>query len=806
LYLQSLSMRKKTIKKTTNKKNNKRNTNNSYYKISNRAKKSFFLTNYLKKICGLFSDLHLKSRTKRELNAILLLFFSGIVILSLIGTAGLVGDWLKGFVTKTFGVGSFILPIVFIIIAIRLFLIKEKNNNDSDKDYSIFRLYLGSFLFVASILGIFHINVPWDKMDIVAENGEYGGYIGFTINFFLRSLFGERGGIHTGSLGALFVMIFLAIFSIQIAFELSWREIFIWILSFFRENKNEKKVRTVKVLNPEKKRDVQRIAKKETKKDQKPVDTDFSIKHLNLPDNYKLPGLNLLDFEPFSVHMDLDEITENKKLIKQTLSDFNIQVSMGNEDLKTNELLFKTKEQILEGVAIGPTVTQYAFKPEAGVKLAKLTALQNDLALALAARSLRIEAPIPGKSLVGVEIPNDVRSTVKLRSFFKSKQFKSIKSNLRLNIGRDVAGNTIVADLAKMPHLLVAGATGSGKSVCINAFIISLLFQNSPATLKFIMVDPKRVELSIYNGIPHLLAPVITDPQKTVAALRWAVIEMDRRYRLLSDRGYKDISSFNKGESKKDKLPHIVILIDELADLMMVASKEVEGLICRLAQMARAVGLHLIVATQRPSVDVITGLIKANIPSRIAFSVSSGIDSKTIIDTVGAEKLLGAGDMLYLPSDENKPRRLQGIFLTSHEIRKITNFLKSEGEPEYDELITEKESEDIEISDKKKNIDIAFEDTQFDFGMPNNQKIPGVDSFDKTNDDELMIEALKTIIENKKASASFLQRRLRLGYARASRIMDLIEDSGFIGPQNGSKARSILITKEDLQKIIESRN
>jgi len=795
-------MPKRTRKKQTETTRKKRTAN--YYKTANRRKKPLFIAQWLGSLWHLFSDLRLKQRTKRELNAVILIFFSGIIILSLIGTAGMVGEWLKSIVTRTFGAGSFLLPFVFFGVAARLFMIKDKETKKEEskkeklaKDYSIFRLYLGSFLFVSAILGLFHLHIPWDEIKHVAEQGESGGYVGFTVNFFLRPLF--------SSTGSLFVMIFLAIFSIQIAFEISWKELVLYMLSLFKSETQTKQVR-VRVNKAEKSNIPDPIARKKEKEPAKKlkIDTDFSIKNLNIPDDYKLPSLDLLDFEPFSVHMDLDEITDNKRIIKKTFGDFNIPIYMGNEDPNTGDLLFKSKDQILAGVSIGPTVTQYAFKPEAGVKLAKLTALQNDLALALAAKSLRIEAPIPGKSLVGVEIPNDTRSVVKLRSFFESDNFKELNSNLRLNIGRDVSGMPIVADLAKMPHLLVAGATGSGKSVCINAFIISLLFQNSPQTLKFIMVDPKRVELSMYNGIPHLLAPVITEPEKTVAALRWAVAEMDRRYRLLSEKGYKNIADFNKGMKKEDKLPYIVILIDELADLMMVASKEVEGLICRLAQMARAIGIHLIVATQRPSVDVITGLIKANIPARIAFSVSSGVDSKTIIDTVGAERLLGAGDMLYLPSDENKPRRLQGIYLTSHEIRKLTNYIKSIGEPDYDENITDKDSGSVKVSDKEENLENAIGDNpQLNFDA-SNYKIPGVDTFDsgKTTDDDLAIQAMKVIIENKKASASFLQRRLRLGYARASRIIDILEEKGFIGAQDGSKPRNILIGQEGLDRLI----
>jgi len=794
-------MRKVNKTKRTQKKNS------SLYKIRNKQRKPFFLSRWAGGLFNLFSDFHLKRKTKRELNAVILLFLSGIVILSLFNTAGMVGDWLKGLITRTFGAGSVILPLVFIGVAARLFMIQDSKEEGSskDKDYSLFRLYLGSFLFIAAILGIFHINVPWEELKHVANQGENGGYVGFTVNFFLRPLF--------STIGSLFVMVFLAVFSIQLAFELSWKDIFIYLYKFFITKKDDR-IRVVVSRSKEKKIETKPFQRKEKEGEIKKVkDTSFTINKLSSKmGDYKLPKLDLLDFEPFSVHVDLDEIIENKQIIKKTFSDFNINIFLGNESV-TGELVFKDKENIMQGVSIGPTVTQYSFKPEAGVKLAKISGLQNDLALSLAAQSLRIEAPIPGKSLVGVEIPNDKRSVVKMGAFFNSDEFKSIDSTLKLNIGRDVAGKAIVADLAKMPHLLVAGATGSGKSVCINSFIISLLYQNSPDMLKFIMVDPKRVELSIYNGIPHLLAPVITDPQKTVAALRWAVAEMDRRYRLLSEKGYKNIADFNKGESKGDRLPYIVILIDELADLMMVASKEVEGLICRLAQMARAIGIHLIVATQRPSVDVITGLIKANIPARIAFTVSSGVDSKTILDSVGAERLLGMGDMLYVSSDNNNPRRIQGIFLTSHEIRKVANFVKSVGEPDYDNQITDKdprERSSDQLSEVKTTV--STEASQLNLDSNNSVKIPGVDNYNSnsssnsSDDNELMVEAMKVIIENKKASASFLQRRMRLGYARASRIIDLLEDTGFIGAQDGSKPRNILISQEQLDSFVEERN
>jgi len=424
----------------------------------------------------------------------------------------------------------------------------------------------------------------------------------------------------------------------------------------------------------------------------------------------------------------------------------------------------------MKDVNIGPTVLQYTLQPHEGIKLNKITTLKNDLALALAAKSIRMEAPIPGKSLVGIEVPNEKRMIVHLKEMLESEEFKSINSKLRLVVGRDVSGAPVIDDLTSMPHLLIAGATGSGKSVGMNTFLISLLYQNSPEDLKFIMIDPKRVELTTYNGIPHLLTPVITDPEKAHSSLKWAVAEMNRRYKELSEKKYRNIEEYNDGEEKK--MHKIVIVIDELADLMMQASKkETEALICRIAQMARAVGMHLIIATQRPSVDVITGVIKANIPTRIAFTVTSGVDSRTIIDTVGAEDLLGMGDMLYLPGNMSRPIRVQGVYVSSKEIERVTNRVKLTIEPSYDESITE---------------------TQTDSG-------PGMVGAggDGSSQDDLYDNAIQVIKDTGKASASLLQRRLSVGYARAARILDILEEHGLIGPANGAKPREIYLTDNE---------
>lgn len=441
------------------------------------------------------------------------------------------------------------------------------------------------------------------------------------------------------------------------------------------------------------------------------------------------------------------DIVHNREVIRRTLENFGIPVEM-------NE------------VSVGPTVTQFAFKPSEGIKLSRITALHNDLALALAAHPIRIEAPIPGKSMVGVEVPNQTIATVGLRELIDSKEFKERKSPLTFVLGKDVSGKPWVADLIRMPHMLVAGATGSGKSVCLNTIIMSYLFGLGPDDVKLIMVDPKRVELQNYNGIPHLLTPVITKVPETVNALKWALREMDRRYDLLAQKGVRDLATFNQRYAQ-EKMPYIVIIIDELADLMVTSAAEVEGPIVRLAQMSRAVGIHLILATQRPSVDVITGLIKANIPGRIAFAVASATDSRTILDQQGAEKLLGRGDMLLSTAELPMPKRIQGSFVSEAEIAKVVEFVKSHYEPvDYDYTVTERPSANA----------TAF----------------GGGGGDEADSDPLIDLAKEEILRAGKASASLLQRRLKVGYARAARILDLLEEDGFIGPSDGAKPREIL--------------
>lgn len=466
------------------------------------------------------------------------------------------------------------------------------------------------------------------------------------------------------------------------------------------------------------------------------------------------------------------ELQETALTLQKTLDSFGVKVSVTN-------------------VSCGPAVTRYELQPERGVKVSRITGLADDIKLNLAAEDIRIEAPIPGKAAVGIEVPNKENSTVYLRELLESRNFKDHKSNVAFAVGKDIGGQTVVTDIAKMPHLLIAGATGSGKSVCINTLIMSILYKADPNDVKLIMIDPKVVELSVYNGIPHLLIPVVTEPKKASGALNWAVMEMTERYQRFADLGVRDIKGYNEkiatvAELKEDpkyvKMPQIVIIVDELADLMMVAPGEVEDAICRLAQLARAAGLHLIIATQRPSVNVITGLIKANIPSRIAFSVSSGIDSRTILDMVGAEKLLGKGDMLFFPTGMPKPVRVQGAFVSDTEVSSVVEFLTKQNEGGYNHEIIEKVA-NAQPAPVTNGGDAAF-------GNPNGQ-------------DEYFAEAGKFIIEKDKASIGMLQRVYKIGFNRAARIMDQLSEAGVVGPEEGTKPRKILMTLEQFENYLE---
>lgn len=485
---------------------------------------------------------------------------------------------------------------------------------------------------------------------------------------------------------------------------------------------------------------------------------------------YKFPPVSLLNRNTNSKASNLERENKDTAItLKQTLQNFGVKVDITD-------------------ISCGPSVTRYELKPELGVKVSRIVSLADDIKLSLAAADIRIEAPIPGKSAIGIEVPNKEAGSVFLRELIETDTFKNTSSKIAFAAGKDIAGKTIVADIARMPHLLIAGATGSGKSVCINTIIMSILYKARPDEVKLIMVDPKVVELSIYNGIPHLLLPVVTEPKKAAGALNWAVNEMDTRYKKFAGvgarslKGYNDIAAkmeFKEGEVPVEKLPEIVIIIDELADLMMVAPGEVEGAICRLAQLARAAGIHMVIATQRPSVNVITGLIKANVPSRIAFSVSSGVDSRTILDMNGAEKLLGKGDMLYFPSNIPKPIRVQGAFVSDEEVSKVVQFLKDNmsGEVNYDESITE-----TAIASKASGQAAEQQDER----------------------DSLFADAGRFVIEKERGSIGMLQRQFKIGFNRAGRIMDQLADAGVVGPEIGTKPRKVLMTAEEFEEFIKN--
>ncbi len=704
--------------------------------------------------------IQLDSHIAREVGAVIYFGLSAVFYLVLSGKAGILGEYLDTYLRLIFGVGAMLLPVIFLGLGITLFFARRVTL-DAAK-------YLGLSLMVATGLGMVHMRTDITAMLDGIEG--YGGYVGFLTSVLLR--------IFISDVGARVIMGSIFVIGALITFEISLRDI-VRALIPDRQLKIEtnKKSRKLKPMLDKGKQELNIVKPLLAKKDEeaeapkrKVEDKIFKEIEINKPgkiekkpkvekkkqeevdySGWQLPPLDLLSSASSEVYVSDKVLKENAEKIRSKLAQFGIDVTM-------------------QDVNIGPTVLQYTLKPSEGIKLNKITALKNDLALALAAKALRMEAPIPGKSLVGIEVPNDKRMVVHLREMLESEEFGSFDSKLRLVIGRDVSGMPVIDDLETMPHLLIAGATGSGKSVGMNTFLMSLLYQNSPQDLKFIMVDPKRVELTPYNGIPHLLTPVITDPEKAHSSLKWAVAEMNRRYQDFAEKGYKNIKEYNAAEEKP--IHRIVIVIDELADLMMQANKkETEALICRIAQMARAVGMHLIIATQRPSVDVITGVIKANIPTRIAFTVTSGVDSRTIIDSVGAEDLLGMGDMLYLPGNMSRPIRVQGVYVSTKEIEKVTKRIKLTVEPNYDESIVQTST------------------TGADTGIVGS----GGDGMDQDN---LYNDAVELIKNTGKASASLFQRRLSVGYARAARILDILEEHGLIGPANGAKPREIYINKE----------
>jgi DNA segregation ATPase FtsK/SpoIIIE, S-DNA-T family len=705
----------------------------------------------------------------RGLMALLLFILGGLSALSFFSLAGFAGQFIDSLLAITFGQVRYVFPIVLILVAILMI-------KDMEYEYRPTH-WLGSILFILSFNGLVHLQKPAVEMFNMAAQGYGGGLTGYALAWPLNKYIGYWGAtmLLAGLLAAGIIFLFNTSLAQIVDLHKKFFLLLGWfgqkIISFFGSFKNkrvafkingdyqtddknaeidkdgqdeeEKRIFQKRNLNTGEK--IENSEEKETASESAGLEEQTEKKGVSKPIIRDLPPIDLLytsKTKPTS-----GDIKSNAEIIRDMLHNFGIDVDMGE-------------------VRVGPTVTQYSLKPAKGIKLTRITALSNDLALALAAHPIRIEAPIPGQSLVGIEVPNQKVATVTLRELLESQEFKSANAhNMMIALGKDVAGKVWFADLPKMPHLLIAGATGSGKTVCINTILLSLLYQNTAETLRMIMVDPKRVELTMYNGIPHLLTPVITDAAKTVNALKWTISEMDRRFTLLADSGKRDINSYNK--SADEPLPYIVFVIDELADLMAMAASEVEAGIIRLAQMARAVGIHLIVATQRPSVEVITGLMKANIPARIAFSVASIIDSRTILDCPGAEKLLGRGDMLFLTAELSKPKRLQGAFISEEEMKRVINHLKGDEPPLYDESIISK----------------------------NNNAVAGgtINMFGGSGSDydPLFDDAKKVVIESGKASASLLQRRLKVGYARAARLLDEMEESGIVGPADGAKPREL---------------
>lgn len=689
-----------------------------------------------------FLSVDIRPEAKRTILLILFFVLSLFFVLAGFHSAGVAGEFVFKNLKKLFGVGYALLPII-------LFLVGVAQYRTEKKKIGLVKT-IASVLFLLSGLGF---------IGIVAGT-EHAGSLGRISAYPFVSLF----DVYIGSLFLLAIIIISLIMLFDGHFGFSSIGNFFKKI-FSKKEKNEEEDIDEFYEDEEYEDDEEEEEENEDMEEEKEVppppkvapqkeDKDaFAMLSNFTSEEYKAPPLSLLNKNTAKVVT--GDLKANSVIIKRTLANFGIDVEM-------------------DEVTVGPTVTRYALKPAQGVRLARISALANELRLALAAKAIRIEAPIPGLSLVGVEIPNQVKALVDIRSLMSDDVFKKNPKPLTVALGKSVSGKAHYANIAKMPHLLIAGATGAGKSVAVHALVTSLLYRNGPLDLRFIMVDPKRVELTLYNNIPHLLTPVITEPKKAIIALKWAVGEMERRYDILEGHSVRDIESYNKKKEKDpemENMPYIVVIIDELADIMMSYPRELEAGIVRLAQMSRAVGIHLILSTQRPSVNVITGLIKANIPARIALQVSSQIDSRTILDAAGAEKLLGAGDMLYSSGDMNQPERIQCAFISEEEVKKVAEYLKKQYK---DEL-----PDDINLTDSS----ISRESTIFDSG-----DFGGADG-----QDELFEEAREIVIKSKKASTSYLQRRLKIGYSRAARLIDELEEAGVVGSANGSKPREILI-------------
>lgn len=722
-----------------------------------------------------FFGFALPPRIKTDLLALALIAGGALCLTALLtDTVGFVGNLLRQAMLFTCGRGSYLIPLL-------LFLTGYQLNRQPVEANSLDRLLLpilGAAILIVSALTLIQLTTASNTLQLsdTIHNELGGGIIGGLTAWVLLKSFGIAGSyiiIIAASLAAMLLLASRPISQLLMAARSKLpkpRLSFSQIIDFFfteaedEAARNQKPVRLhhepkdspVRALhvtgdsNPSTRQETFTPVKEEIpqeKQDREPPSQPVSLSDGS---PYRLPPLSLLGTPPVPANsMNDTELTRRTKILEETLESFGIPAKVSE-------------------ICVGPAITRYEIQPPPGVKVSRIVGLSDDIALSLAAPGVRIEAPIPGKAAVGIEVPNPEITPVHLRDLLESREFTHPSSRLTVALGRDIAGTPVVTDLGKMPHLLVAGATGSGKSVCINTLIASILFRATPDEVKFLMIDPKMVELATYNGIPHLISPVVTDPKKAAGTLRWAVKEMERRYELFAHCGVRDIARYN--QVNQPALPYIIVLIDELADLMMVAPADVEDSICRLAQMARAAGIHLVIATQRPSVDIITGLIKANIPSRISFAVSSQTDSRTILDMGGAEKLLGKGDMLFFPVGAPKPIRVQGAYLSDSDVEALVKYLKEQAQPVYDEQVLK-----APPAEGKKAVADEYED-------------------------ELLPQAVKIFIESGTASISLLQRRLHIGYARAARLVDIMEQKGIVGGFEGSKPRAILMSMEQYRQ------
>ena len=692
----------------------------------------------------------LSSQAKREIAAVGFAMLTLLLLFAIFDFGGTLVTTIFHGLRLAVGMVAYLLPAITLSLAIMLF---RRENPPRTHNF------VGFAALVLILAALFHIGIDLQQGSSAAEAGRGGGFAGYAVASVMLTVLNVPASA--------VVLVALAIVALIIAANTELAELMTRFGRLFeRAPRAAKELKVNDATAPVPALKVNDNSGASTL----PVRGELNLGGSTAPPrrpakeepqealtaksdaSWKPPAMSLLS--AMGSKADAGDVKANAGIIKSTLESFGIAVQMAE-------------------VNVGPTVTQYTFTPPAGVKLNKITTLDTNLALSLAAHPIRIEAPIPGKSTVGVEIPNKTIAMVRLRGVIEGPEWAAQTTPLTFALGRDVSGIPMFTDLAKMPHMLIAGATGSGKSAMINSFLTSLLYRNSPNDMKLILVDPKRVELGLYNDIPHLLTPVIVEPEKCISALKWAVAEMERRYKLLAEVGNRNIIEYNKAHAD-EAMPYIVIVIDEMADLMVLAAADVESLIVRLAQMARAIGIHLVLATQRPSVDVITGIIKANIPARLAFSVASQVDSRTILDQMGAEKLLGKGDMLFSSPDFMKPRRIQGAFLDEKEVKAVTDFLREQRPPSYnDEVLNQK----VVLGGGKSG--------------------GGGGAGAGDIDDELFDQAAEAVIRAGKASTSMLQRRLRVGYARAARLIDLLEEQGVVGPPDGARPRDVLVSSLD---------